>query len=114
MIVFKTLDFQNLEKTDTATNSEIYINLNSKFDQIRHTWPQVDRCCVAPPNDFDITTFDVQRSTFDNIEKIDCSVDANDFFRTYVEKRKPVFLRGCQEKWRAKNWTIEGNTFNTE
>jgi hypothetical protein len=47
--------------------------------------------------------------TFDNVDKIDCSVEANYFFKKYIEKRKPVFLLGCQEKWRAKNWTIEGN-----
>ena len=107
---FRTLDFQWLKRKDISTqdttfrqsdNSNIFIDLNSEVGRIRHSWPIVDRCCVTPPDDFDV-------KHFDNVDKIPCSIDPNDFYRDYVEKRKVAILLGCQDEWRAKNWTIEG------
>ncbi len=63
--------------------------------------PEVNRCCKIPPPDYEF-------SDYYNLERIDCNISKEDFFHEYIRKRNPVFLRGCEETWRAKNWTIEG------
>ena len=41
--------------------------------------------------------------------RLPCDYDKDLFMRDYVENRKPVMLLGCIDKWKAKEWTLEGN-----
>jgi hypothetical protein len=122
LVAFKSFDFQMLTEADVEETlkvdetpnvdetsnvdkfdvGDVFVNLDLEVGRIRHSWPNVDRCCVAPKDEFDI-----QR--FDDIEKISCKIDKDEFFRTFVENRKAVILLGCQDGWKAKNWTVEGN-----
>jgi hypothetical protein len=101
LVAFPLFDFKNVRQAEQSfqENSDIFINLQS--DKVQHTWLTVDRCCVPPPENFEI-------KSFDTIEKISCKIEKEDFFRRYVEMRQPILLDGCEENWPAKNWTIEG------
>jgi len=60
----------------------------------------VDRCCKIPPPDYEF-------SDFYDLKRIDCDISKEDFYLEYISKRIPVFLRKCEDDWKAKNWTVE-------
>ena len=107
IVAHKLFDFGNVfQNTDQENSgnyfedqSEIYVNLKS--ENVLQSIPKINRCCVPPEEKFEI-------QTFDEIEKISCNIEKSDFFENFVATRKPVILNGCQENWRAKNWTVEG------
>ena len=41
------------------------------------------------------------------MERIQCNMSKNEFTQKYVNKREAVMMIGCQDKWKAKHWTIE-------
>jgi hypothetical protein len=79
------------------------LKLDSKF--IFHTWPTLDRCCKLHGKS-------VIYDGIDNIPRIPCDMSRGDFYKEYVGKREPVMLQGCQNDWKAKNWTMDGNCFS--
>ena len=42
----------------------------------------------------------------DNMERISCDISKDEFKRDYADRRRSVILLGCQEEWKAKNWTF--------
>lgn len=90
----------NSDNSDTSDSSfELFVNLKSV--NVKHIWPTVDRCCKRPPNDFGF-------ENIDQISRIGCDVDKDEFFENFVQKRKAVMLLGCSDDWKAKDWTIKG------
>ena len=94
---FSKIDFDDLESADIKKDGLI-INLKLKH-KVRHTFLPIDRCCRRNGRK-------LSYNNFDNIMRIPCNLSANDFLHDYVESREPVILMGCQEGWKAKNWTF--------
>ena len=67
---------------------------------IDHTLPKIDRCCK-------LNGGEVKYDGIDNIQRIDCNISQKEFLEKYVNKREVVLMKGCQNEWKAKNWTIE-------
>ena len=84
-----------------SNNSEDGIILNLKLsNMIDHTFPKVDRCCKTIGKNIDY-------DGIDNIKRIDCNISRKNFTNTYVNRREPIMVKGCQTEWKASNWTIE-------
>ena len=69
---------------------------------ITHNPISIDRCCkpfMVEPNISSIK---------DEIPRAPCNMTKEEFYLKHVRERKPVILRGCQKKWRARKWTFEG------
>ena len=96
---YAQIDFADLEHSDNP-NDKLILNLNMKNCNIHHTFPKLDRCCkfhgLRPKYD-----------GIDNMERIGCDIPKKDFIENYVLKREPIILTGCQDHWKAKNWTFE-------
>ena len=88
------------------TNSILAIKIkDNQNGVITQTPVSIDRCCkpfVAEPNTSNISTI------IDDIPRAPCNMSKEEFLFNYVERRKAVILRGCQEEWPALNWTFEG------
>ena len=98
---FSKIDFDDLESTDDSMGNQkngIIINLKLKH-KVSHTFLAIDRCCRRNGRK-------LSYDNFDNILRIPCNISATDFLNDYVERREPVMLMGCQEGWKAKNWTF--------
>ena len=84
----------------TSNDIEDTIIINLHLDHmIEHTFPKIDRCCSLKGKKVD---FD----GVDNMERIDCSIDQEEFTKKYVDTREAIIMSGCQTKWKATNWTI--------
>ena len=48
------------------------------------------------------------------MKRIDCNISKEEFTAKYVNQREAIMMKGCQTKWKAKNWTIENllNRYN--
>ena len=98
---YSQIDFADLEEIEADMGigkGGMIFNLDLK-ERIRHTFPPIDRCCHVNGR---ILKFD----NIDDIDRIQCNITSNDFKNDYVDKRKPVILNGCQESWKARNWTF--------
>ena len=94
---YSLIDFADFEETEDP-NDIIIVNLGLP-NQIKHSFPIIDRCCK----------FHGRKIAFDNIdnmERISCDISKDDFKRNYADKRRSVLLLGCQEGWQARNWTF--------
>ena len=59
------------------------------------------------PSRFEVPTPDQVGVACDEIERI-AAPSVDEFFRTYVRKRRPVVVTGLTEGWRDDRWTPEG------
>ena len=115
MLFFETehnyIDFSKLnlfahEKLSLQNNKLLLPIRNNQKGRIVQGNRSVDRCCKsAKPAGFDST---LRFSGKDEIPRISCDIEKTIFFRDYIQKRKPVMLKGCQKKWPARKWTFEG------
>ena len=84
----------------TSNDIEDTIIINLHLDHmIEHTFPKIDRCCSLKDKKIN---FD----GVDNMERIDCSIDQEEFTKKYVDTREAIIMSGCQTEWKATNWTI--------
>ena len=97
--MFSKIDFIDIvSSTNPADIIILNLNLNHMID---HTLPKIDRCCKL--ND----DLEVKYDGIDNIQRIDCNIPKNEFLEKYVIGREAVLMKGCQNEWMARNWTIE-------
>ena len=94
---YSVIDFDDFQDSVDDTDI-ILINLN-EVQNIQHTFPTIDRCCKTNGRM-------IKYDKIDNVQRIHCNISKNEFKRDYTNKRKIVILTGCQEKWKAKNWTF--------
>ena len=104
-IAFSKIDFADLVVSNNSADVMI-LNLNLK-KMIHHTFPKIDRCCK-------LNNRKVEYDGIDNMKRIDCDISKDEFIAKYVNKREAIMMKGCQTKWKAKNWTIENllNRYN--
>ena len=104
MLVYSKIDFADFLPTNESDDS-IVLNLENT-QNIDHTFPKIDRCCKLIEN--------VKYNGIDDMERINCDISQDEFTETYVHKREAVMMVGCQDKWKAKHWTIENllNRYN--
>ena len=95
--LYSVIDFADFEESDNL-NDTIIINLGLP-NQIKHRFPIVDRCCKSHGRKI---TYD----NIDNMERISCDISKDKFKKDYADRRRSVILLGCQEEWKAKNWTF--------
>ena len=88
-------DFIPSKKSDDT----IILNIEDS-SKIYHSFPKIDRCCK-------LNAKNVEYDGIDNMKRIDCNLSQKEFTEKYVNKRDAVMMVGCQEEWKAKNWTIE-------
>ena len=94
---YTLLDFADFEESNDL-NESIVINLELPT-QIKHRFPTVDRCCKSRGQK-------IRFDNIDNMERISCDISKDEFKRDYADRRKSVILLGCQNNWKAKNWTF--------
>jgi hypothetical protein len=99
----KIINFRDVQ-LDNAGDDYLIIRLGGgkrveKY--VQHTLPELDRCCK-------LNGKKVQFDGFDNIPRISCDLPEDEFVNKYLNKREPVMLVGCQDKWPAKDWTFNG------
>ena len=95
--LYSRIDFADFQTTEHEYDS-IVLNLNLK-KKIKHTFPPIDRCCKHKEKT-------LRYDFIDNIDRIRCDMSKADFKEKYIDKRKSVLLTGCQEDWKARNWTV--------
>ena len=110
---YSTFDFDGIDIIETNENKqnhhEIYVNLHAKNGTIQHTFSPVDRCCKNIPNmNDDKFLWDMALKYGDTIPRISCDISKEEFYEKYVQKREAVLMSGCQDNWKAKDWTIKG------
>ena len=104
-IAFSKIDFDDFVVSNNSADVMI-LNLNLK-NMIDHTFPKIDRCCK-------LKNRKIEYDGIDNMKRIDCDVSKEEFSTKYVNQREAIIMKGCQTKWKAKNWTIENllNRYN--
>ena len=104
-IAFSKIDFEDFVLSNNPADVMI-LNLNLK-NMIDHTFPKIDRCCK-------LNNRRIEFDGIDNMKRIDCDVSKEEFSSKYVNQREAIIMKGCQTKWKAKNWTIENilNRYN--
>ena len=104
-IAFSKIDFEDFVVSNDSADVMI-LNLNLK-NMIDHTFPKIDRCCKLKDRR-------IEYDGIDNMKRIDCDVSKEEFSAKYVNRREAIIMKGCQTKWKAKNWTIENllNRYN--
>ena len=97
-ILYSKIDFTDMI---TSTNPSDIVILNLNLNQmIDHTLPKIDRCCK-------LNSEEIHYDGNDNIQRIDCNMSQKEFLEKYINKREAVVMKGCQNEWMARNWTIE-------
>ena len=94
---FSKIDFADIVSSSDPTDVVI-LNLNLN-QMIHHTFPKIDQCCK-------LNGGKVKYDGIDNIKRIDCNMSQKEFFEKYINEREPVMMKGCQNEWKAGNWTI--------
>ena len=94
---YSVIDFDDFQDSNDDTHY-VMINLN-EIGSIHHTFPPIDRCCKANGRT-------IKYDNIDNVRRIDCNISKEEFKKEYIDKRKLVVLTGCQDEWKAKNWTF--------
>ena len=95
---YSKIDFSDFVLSEDPEDF-ILLNLNLS-SKIQHTFPTIDRCCK-------FTGKQVEYDGIDNMERISCKMSKEEFSKEYINKRIPVLMTGCQNNWKAKNWTFE-------
>ena len=105
MLAYSKIDFADFIPSNESDDT-IILNLGNSHN-IHHTFPNIDRCCK-------LIEKNVKFDGIDNMDRINCDMSQDEFTETYVHKREAVMMVGCQDKWKAKNWTIENllNRYN--
>ena len=107
-IVFETayrlIDFKDIISSPNP-RSRVIVKINTiKYkSKIKHTLPNVNRCCHIDPSE------KVHYDGVDKMRRDNCDISKSNFFDKYVQRREPVILAGCQRTWHARNWTFGGN-----
>ena len=84
-IAYSKIDFGDFV---TANNTEDAILINLQLNHlIEHTFPKIDRCCRLKDNK-------VEFDGVDNMERIDCSLDQEEFTKKYVNQREAIMMKG--------------------
>ena len=96
--IFSKIDFADIVPSTNPAETVI-LNLN-QAQMIDHTFPKIDRCCK-------LNHGKVKYDGIDNIQRIDCNMPQKEFLEKYINKREAVVMKGCQNEWMARNWTIE-------
>ena len=106
MLAYARIDFADFIPSNDSDNT-IILNLRNSHN-IYHTFPKIDRCCKL--NEKNVLKYD----GIDNMERIKCDIPQDEFTENYVNKREAIMMTGCQDKWKAKSWTIENllNRYN--
>ena len=104
-IAFSKIDFEDFVVSNNSADVMI-LNLNLK-NMIDHTFPKIDRCCK-------LKNRRIEFDGIDNMKRIDCDASKEEFTSKYVNQREAIIMKGCQTKWKAKNWTTENilNRYN--
>ena len=104
-IAFSKIDFEDFVVSNNSADVMI-LNLDLK-NMMDHTFPKIDRCCK-------LENRRIEFDGIDNMKRIDCDVSKEEFSSKYVSQREAIIMKGCQTKWKAKNWTIENllNRYN--
>ena len=84
-IAYSKIDFGDFV-TSNNTEDTILINLHLNH-LIEHTFPKIDRCC-------NLKGTKVEYDGVDNMERIDCSIDQEEFTKNYVNKREAIIMKG--------------------
>ena len=105
MLVYSKIDFADFILSNESDDT-IVLNIENTHN-IHHTFPKIDRCCKMIEKS-------VKYDGIDNMERINCDISQTEFTEMYVNKREAIMMVGCQESWKAKNWTIENllNRYN--
>ena len=105
MLVYSKIDFADFILSNKSDDT-IVLNLENTHN-IHHTFPKIDRCCKMIEKN-------VKYDGIDNMERINCDISQDEFTEIYVHNREAIMMVGCQDKWKAKNWTIENllNRYN--
>ena len=98
-IIYSKIDFADIVTSTNPADDVVILNLNLNH-LISHTLPKIDRCCK-------LNGGEVKYDGIDNIQRIDCNIPKNEFLEKYVNGREAVLMKGCQNEWMARNWTIE-------
>ena len=97
-VAYSKIDFADFNHSNDSEDVLIMnLNLNHMID---HTFPKIDRCCR-------LNGRKIKYDNFDNMERIECNMSQREFTKKFVNKREAVMMKGCQNEWKAKNWTIE-------
>ena len=105
--MYTFLDIQRLtfeDVTITQKRMKIIVKIRN-FGQgaLTHSLPMINRCCKILPHEV------VKFEGTDYIPRINhCTLSEKTFFSEFVLKREPIMLLGCQDTWKAKNWTFRG------
>ena len=94
---FLSIDFNEFESTQLE-EQKIVIKLKLT-DRIHAFHPKIDRCCKFNGRK-------LKYDNIDNIERVSCDISRPIFYKKFVSKRRAVLLTGCQNDWKAKNWTF--------
>ena len=101
MVAYSKIDFGDLILSKNLDES-ILLNIK-KSDMITHTFPNIDRCCKVN----ELNGRNIEYDGIDNLDRIRCDISKNEFLEKYVRKSQPVMMLGCQDGWKAKNWSAE-------
>ena len=105
-VEFTHIDFANIKQSD---DKFIILKIrNIKDEMIIYSTKEINRCCK---------NLNVEKTSFkenisyikDNIPRVSCEMNKKLFWDSYIQKRIPVMMKGCQESWLAKKWTFRGN-----
>ena len=105
MLAYSKIDFADFTLSNESDDT-IVLNIKNTHN-IHHTFPKIDQCCKMIEKT-------VKYDGIDNMERINCDISQTEFTEMYVNKREAIMMGGCQESWKAKNWTIENllNRYN--
>ena len=101
MVAYSKIDFGDLILSKNLDES-ILLNIK-KSDMITHTFPKIDRCCKVN----ELNGRNIEYDGIDNLDRIRCDISKNEFLEKYIRKSQPVMILGCQDGWKAKNWSAE-------
>ena len=94
---FLSIDFNELEPTHLE-GQKLVIKLKLT-DRIYDFHPKTNRCCKFNGRK-------LKYDNIDNMERVSCNISRKIFHKKFVSKRKAVLLTGCQNGWKAKDWTF--------
>ena len=105
-VEYTHIDFANIKRSD---DKFIILKIrNIKDEMIIHSTKEINRCCKNQ-NARKSSIKESFSSIKDNIPRVSCLMDKKRFWDSYIQKRIPVMMKGCQESWLAKKWTFKGN-----
>ena len=98
--LYSKIDFADFIPSNNSDDTIILNIEDSISSKIYHTLPKIDRCCK-------LNTQNIEYDGIDNMNRINCNLSREEFVKKYVNNRDAIMMIGCQEEWKAKNWTID-------